>query len=103
MLEQIFSVMPDTFVKNMVKEPISFYFSLGDTKKTVQVSADACTIEDGRTLDNADCVCKTSPDFFLKIWQDDYRPELKDFLSGTIKSNNPNALQTFLQSFGKTV
>jgi len=26
---------------------------------------------------------------------------MKDFLSGTIKSNNPNALQEFLRGFGK--
>jgi len=52
-------------------------------------------------VESAQCVCKTSPEFFLKIWDEGYRPGLKDFLSGTIKSNNPNELKTFLAAFGK--
>ncbi len=52
-------------------------------------------------MENADCVCKTSQEFFLKIWDDNYRPGMKDFMTGTIKSNNPGALQEFLSSFGK--
>ena len=65
------------------------------------VTPDSCTVEEGRTVTEADCVCKTSKDFFLKIWNDGYRPGMKDFFSGTIKSNNPNALRSFLISFGK--
>ena len=84
-----------------VKAQASYYFSLDDVKKTVLLSPDKCTVEDGKTVDNADCVCKTSADFFMKIWQDGYRPGLKDFMSGTIKSNNPNELKKFLAAFGK--
>ncbi|BHH84956.1 hypothetical protein [Desulforhopalus sp. 52FAK] len=101
MVDDIFASLSDVFVEGAVAKPMSFYFSLGDTKKTVQLSPESCEISDGRVLDNADCVCKTSPEFFVKIWQDDYRPGMKDFLSGTIKSNNPNALQDFLKGFGK--
>ncbi len=101
MVDDIFASLNDAFVKDAVAKPMSFYFSLGDTKKTVQISPDTCEVSDGKVLDSADCVCKTSPDFFVKIWQDDYRPGMKDFLSGTIKSNNPNALQDFLRGFGK--
>jgi putative sterol carrier protein len=101
MLEEIFNRLPEAFVPGAVDAPVSFYFTLGETKRTVHVSPDACKVETGKTVDNADCVCKTSPEFFLRIWQDDYRPGMKDFLSGTIKSNNPGALQTFLRCFGK--
>jgi putative sterol carrier protein len=101
MLEEIFDRLPEAFVPGVVDAPVSFYFTLGETKRTVQVSPDACTVETGKTVDNADCVCKTSPEFFLRIWQDGYRPGMKDFLSGTIKSNNPGALQSFLRCFGK--
>ena len=101
MIEDIFASLPALFVKDSVTEPIVFYFSMGDHKKTVYLSAETCRVDDGRTTDDADCVCKTSPDFFLKIWQDDYRPSVADFLSGTIKSNNPEALQKFLITFGK--
>lgn len=101
MLEEIFNRLPEAFVPGAVDTPVSFYFTLGETKRTVHVSPDACKVETGKTVDNADCVCKTSPEFFLRIWQDDYRPGMKDFFSGTIKSNNPGALQSFLRCFGK--
>jgi len=101
MIDSIFATLADHFVVGAVNEPVSYYFSLGDSKKTVLVSAQQCRIDEGRTLDNADCVCKTSPEFFLKIWQDGYRPGMGDFLSGKIKSNNPGALQIFLKVFGK--
>ena len=101
MLEDIFAGLPESFVPGTVTAPVTFYFTLGETKRTVHVSPDACQVDTGKTVDNADCVCKTSPEFFLRIWQDDYRPGMKDFLSGTIKSNNPGSLQIFLRCFGK--
>lgn len=101
MVEDVFASLDGSFVEGAVAKPITFYFSLGDTKKTVALSPESCEINDGKVVDNADCVCKTSPEFFMKIWDEDYRPGMKDFLSGTIKSNNPNALQDFLRGFGK--
>ena len=102
MIEQIFATLPESFVAGVVTTPTSYYFSLDDTKKTVFVSTDDCRVEDGRAVDNADCVCKTSEEFFLKIWQENYRPGMGDFLSGKIKSNNPEQLKAFLQAFGKS-
>jgi putative sterol carrier protein len=101
MLDTIFAKLTDTFVPGTFTKPTSFYFSLGEIRKSVQCTTDSCTISDGRAVDNADCVCKTSPEFFLKIWQENYRPGMKDFMAGTIKSNNPAALQQFLRCFGK--
>ena len=101
MLEDIFSGLSASFVAGTVAAPVSFYFTLGDIKKTVHIRPDTCRVESGRTVDNADCVCKTSPEFFLRIWQEGYRPGMKDFLSGTIKSNDPGLLQVFLRCFGK--
>jgi len=101
MLETIFAKLPASFVAGSFTKPTSFYFSLGEIKKTVECSPDRCMVSDGRTVDNADCVCKTSESFFLKIWEDNYRPGMKDFMTGTIKSNNPSALQEFLRGFGK--
>ncbi len=101
MIDAIFAELPAAFVPGTVTKPTSFYFSLGDHKKSVRITPTECVVSDGKTVDNADCVCKTSPEFFLKIWQEGYRPGMKDFLSGTIKSNNPTALQDFLRSFGR--
>ncbi|MDK9705754.1 MAG: hypothetical protein OEL83_01780 [Desulforhopalus sp.] len=101
MIEEIFSTLPESFVPETISQPKSFYFSLGEIKKTVELNSDSCRVTDGKALENADCVCKTSPEFFLKIWQDNYRPGMKDFMIGTIKSNNPSALLDFLRCFGK--
>jgi putative sterol carrier protein len=101
MLEKIFNELPGLFQQEKVSASVSYYFSLGDVKKTVQISPTGCIVEDGKTVDNADCVCKTSAEFFTKIWDDGYRPGLKDFMSGTIKSNKPDELKTFLKAFGK--
>ncbi len=101
MVEKVFSELPELFRPESVKAAVSYYFSLGEIKKTVQLSPEKCVVEDGKTVESADCVCKTSTEFFLKIWDDGHRPGLKDFMSGTIKSNNPNELKTFLAAFGK--
>jgi putative sterol carrier protein len=103
MVEKIFASLSGLFVPGAVEEPISYYFSLGEIKKTVLLSPDSCLVEDGRTVESADCVCKTSGDFFEKIWNEGYRPGMADFLSGKIKSNDPGGLQIFLKTFGKTV
>ena len=101
MSNEIFANLPQSFVAGAADELVSFYFSLGELKKTVVVDKESCTVSDGKTVESADCVCKTSPEFFAKIWTESYRPGMKDFLSGTIKSNDPNKLQLFLKCFGK--
>lgn len=101
MVARIFASLPDSFVPGVVGEPLVYYFSLGATKKTVRLDDRTCAVEDGRTVAEADCVCKTEEAFFVSIWNEGYRPGLGDFLSGKIKSNNPEALQLFLKAFGK--
>ncbi|WP_321367111.1 hypothetical protein [uncultured Desulfuromusa sp.] len=102
MIEQIFAEIPQNFQSGSTDEPVSIYFSIDDVKKTVQMSASGCQIDNGRTVDDADCVCKTSSEFFLKVWNEGYKPGLKDFLSGAIKSNKPDILQKFLAACGKS-
>ena len=101
MINDIFNSMNDQFKSGTLDSQQVFYFSVDDTKKTVTISADSCTVEDGKTVENADCVCKTSADFLEKVWNDGYKPGLGDFLSGKIKSNQPEKLKTFLAAFGK--
>ena len=101
MIDEIFNGLESSFVPGAVRKPMSFYFSLADYKKTVEINMERCLVSDGKTIENAACVCKTGPEFFLKIWNDGYRPGMKDFMTGTIKSNNPTALQEFLRAFGK--
>lgn len=101
MIEKIFAELPQLFRPDTIQADATYYFSLGETKKTVKLSPSAVTIQDGKAVDDADCVCKTSSEFFIKIWDEGYRPGLKDFMTGIIKSNNPDKLKTFLKAFGK--
>ena len=93
MIENIFASLPDLFVAQSTKAAGSYYFSLEDIKKTVKLTPERCLVEDGRTVEDADCVCKTSKELFEKQFMQPQK----------IKSNDPAALQRFLTSFGKSV
>jgi len=101
MIETIFAGLENSYSSGVIDEETSFYFSIDDIKKTVVLTPDACRVENGKTIEAVDCVCKTSSEFFLKIWNDGYRPGMGDFMSGKIKSNNPLTLKDFLAAFGK--
>jgi putative sterol carrier protein len=101
MIEQIFTTLPQHYQPGIVTEPTSIYFSIDEVKRTVWLNPTECKVDEGRTTDSADCVCKTTEEFFLKVWNDGYRPGLSDFLSGKIKANKPDILQLFLKACGK--
>ncbi len=101
MQEDIFSTFQGSYQKGVFSIPTTFYFSIDDTKKTVTLDAESCSVEDGKTVEDADCICKTTAEMFGRIWNDGYRPGIMDFMGGKIKSNAPQLLQQLLQAFGK--
>ncbi len=101
MQEEIIRSLPNIYRKGVFSLPTTFYFSIDDVKKTVTLDGDGCTVQDGKAVDEADCICKTSAEMFVRIWNDGYRPGIMDFMTGAIKSNAPTLLQQFLQAFGK--
>lgn len=101
-VETIFNELPNNYQPGMIKEPISIYFSIEEVKRTIWLNPTECKVDKDRTTDTADCVCKTSEEFFLKVWNDGYQPRLSDFLSGKIKANKPDILQLFLKACGKS-
>jgi len=100
-IDALFSDMERQCQAGKVDKETSFYFSVDEVKKTVFLSPEGCRVVDGKATENADCVCKTSADFLDRIWNQGYRPGVKDFLAGAIKSNNPAALQALLAACGK--
>ncbi len=101
MQEEIFSTLQQQYQKGIFTVPTTFYFSIDDIKKTVTLEADGCTVEEGKSVEEADCVCKTSGEMFSRIWNDGYRPGIMDFMGGAIRSNDPQLLQQLLTAFGK--
>ncbi len=97
----IFATLQEQYQKGVFTVPTTFYLSIGDIKKTVTLDAESCLVEDGKTVEDADCVCKTSAEMFSRIWNDGYRPGIMDFMSGAIKSNAPHLLPQLLVAFGK--
>jgi putative sterol carrier protein len=100
-VEKVFKALPKRFNKQNVQQPRTFYFSLDDEKWTVFITKEKCDVKPGKT-DNADCFFKGSAQMFLDVWNGKYTPSAKDFLLGTIKSNNPILLKEFIAAFRKS-
>jgi long-chain acyl-CoA synthetase len=99
-LEPVFRELEQRFKAGSVEQPISFYFSLGDTERwTVRVSGEHCEVVPGKVSGSADCVLKTSPDMFTRIVREKYTPSPSEFMSGAVKSNNIQLLFTFQKVF----
>lgn len=101
MIEEIIAALPEEYIKGSFPQKTTFYFSVDETKKTVTLDENGCTVHDGKLGDDSDCMCKTTTDLFNRIWNEGYRPGVMDFMSGKIKSNAPMLLQQFLSAFGR--
>lgn len=101
MVNGIFAEMESLYKTGVIAKKTSFYFSIDDVRKTIILDTDSCSVIDGKTGKNVDCVCKTGKQFFLKIWNEGYTPGMRDFMSGAIKSNAPHLLRDFMNAFGK--
>ncbi len=101
MTEETFSNLLGSYQSGVFTIPTTFYFSIDDVKKTLTLDVDSCKVEDGKTVEEADCICKTDAKMFNRICNEGYRPGIMDFMGGSIKSNAPQMLQQLLSAFGK--
>jgi hypothetical protein len=99
---KVFEKLPGMFQKGAVSKPRTYYFSLDDDEKwTVSLTRDRCDVTRGKPDADADCFFKSSKQMFLDVWNGKYSPSPKDFLMGSIKSNNPMLLKEFVAAFRK--
>lgn len=98
-IAQIFDAMPSRFKSGSVKQASSFYFSVGDHKYTVKLGPDGCTVEKGKTIENADVVLKTTPELFEKMVIHGKLPGALDIARGKVKTNDPGALKRLRDYF----
>ncbi|CAN5237170.1 hypothetical protein BH09MYX1_BH09MYX1_54780 [soil metagenome] len=102
-LVSLFEELSSKFQPGSVSKALSFYFTLGSdehAKWTVVMDATSCQIRPGKPEGGtADCVLKTSPDIFRKIVREAYTPGVAEFMSGAVKSNDVELLQTFQKAF----
>jgi hypothetical protein len=92
-IPQIFAEMPGRYRVGAVQAPRSYYFSIGDHKYTVKLTSQACVVEAGKTLANADCVLKTTPDLFERMVINGELPGALDIARGRFKTNDPSKLR----------
>ena len=99
-ITKVFKGLPKRFNPDNVKTARTYYFSLGETEKwTVRIGKDECEVTAGKPAEDADCFFKASPEMFLDVWNGKHTPSVKDFLTGSIKSNNPLLLKEFVAAF----
>lgn len=99
-VEKVFQTLPKLFQKGAVDKPRTFYFSLDEDEKwTVSLTKERCEVKAGKPAEDADCFFKSSTQMFLDIWSGKYTPGAKDFLMGSIRSNNPMLLKAFIDAF----
>ena len=102
-LVSLFEELGTKFQPGSVNKSTSFYFTLGGdehAKWTVIMDATKCDIRPGKPEGGtADCVLKTSPEIFRKIVREAYTPGVAEFMSGAVKSNDVELLQTFQKAF----
>lgn len=99
-LEPVFRELQSRFVAGSVEQPVSFYFSLGESERwTVFITESSCEVSPGKVKTPADCVLKTTPAMFTRIVRERYTPSPAEFMAGAIKSNNIALLFTFQKAF----
>ncbi|MEM6292560.1 MAG: hypothetical protein AAGA54_14895 [Myxococcota bacterium] len=101
-IPEIFDAMPTRYRKGTAKAPSTFYFSVGDHKYTVKIDPETCSVEPGKTVENADVVLKTTPELFEKMVIKGKMPGPLDIARGKIKTNDPNALRSLRDYFDFT-
>lgn len=87
-LREVFDELKLRFVPGVVQAPLSYYFSLGDERWTVRATPTELEVAQGKTVEAADCVLKTSPQLFERIVRMAWVPGPNDFMTGQIKTNN---------------
>lgn len=97
-IPEIFQSMPGKYKAGVLSASRSFYFSVGDHKYTVKLTPQACSVEPGKTLENADVVLKCTPEIFEGLLQGK-TPGTFDVMRGKIKTNDPSGLLALKDCF----
>lgn len=98
-ITQLFTAMPTRYKPGKLTKPTSYYFSVGDHKYTVKLDPQTCTVESGKTIENADCVLKTTPELFEKMVLHGKMPGPIDIARGKVKTNDAGALMKLRELF----
>ncbi len=102
-LKTVFEEMQKRFKPNVLDKDQTVYFKFGEgdgMKWTMWVGPSKCEIKEGKLVENADNVLKTSAELFAKIVQGKHKPGKMDFMMGRISAKDPFALEGLFKAFG---
>lgn len=102
-LREIFTAAQARFRKGALSREISYYFTFGPgpgEKWSVWLGPDRCEVKEGKHVERADCVVKTTAALFLRMVSKGYTPTAMDFMRGKIKSNDPMLLKDLGKALG---
>lgn len=92
-IAEIFENMSSRYRPGQLKEPRSYYFSIGNAHKfTVLLSPESCEVTPGRTRDDCDCVLKATEKVFLNLVVHRRAPGPLAIARGHIRTNSPKML-----------
>ncbi len=98
-ISDVFEKMPARHRAGVLAKARSYYFSIGDLKYTVQLTPETCTVQAGKTVENADCILKTTPELFESMVMQGKMPSPMDIMMGRLKTNDPAALNELRSLF----
>ena len=102
-MQSVFTDLEAKFRPETADKNLSFYFSLegaDHSRWTVAVEDRQCQVHPGKPASGvADCVLKTSPEMFERIVRESYTPDVQDFVSGRVKTNDLELLTQFKRIF----
>jgi hypothetical protein len=91
--------MPERYKPGVLSEGRIYYFSIGNFKYTVHLDAEQCRVEEGKTVERADVVLKTTPKIFERLVIGGKLPGPIDIARGRFKTNDPGGLQILKDLF----
>lgn len=96
---EIIQMMPERYKAGSADAEMTYYFSIGDTKATVFVAPGGVRVEQGKAVEQADCVLKTTEKIFIDVVTRGKTPGALDIARGRFKTNNPGALLKLRELF----
>ena len=96
--DSLFGILGQKFRAGKTTKTIVYHFCIDDRDWTLVVSSEAFQVLDGKPA-TPDCYLKTTSEIIIGTVRGEYKLSFADFLSGKIRSNNPQLLLTLREVF----
>ena len=96
----IFSTLQKQYRTGQVTKETVYYFSIGDDKYTLFARPDGCEVQNGKAVENADCVIKADPNLFSDMVLKGKKPGMLDITRGKIKFSDMTLVMKLQDLFG---